>query len=71
MAKSGRTEGGYKAQQKYIKDNIQQVKFVLNKNTEADLIAWLDSKRSQQGKAGGIQAYLKSLIKADMEKQGK
>ena len=71
MAKSGRSEESYKKQLQYKRDIVKQIKLEMNRNTEADLIAWLDSKRSQQGKAGGIAGYLKELIRADMEKQGK
>ncbi|MBO5681286.1 MAG: hypothetical protein J6T99_00940 [Oscillospiraceae bacterium] len=43
----------------YAKENLQQIKFVLNKETDADILAWLNQ---QPNKAG----YLKELIRRDM-----
>lgn len=43
------------------RENTKQYKLKLNKNTDADLIAWLDSIENKQ-------SYLKDLIRADIEK---
>ena len=45
----------------YKKQNCKQFHVVLNKNTEADMIAYLESVDNKQ-------AYLKALIRADMDK---
>ena len=45
---------------KYKAANTKQIKFVLNKNTEPDLIAHLES-------IDNVQGYIKSLIRADMQ----
>ena len=45
----------------YAKDNIKQVKFTLNKNTDADIIEHLDRVENKQG-------YIKNLIRADIKK---
>lgn len=44
----------------YAKKNTQQIKFVLNKNIDADIIDWLGTKPNKQG-------YIKELIRRDME----
>lgn len=46
--------------QQYAKDKLQQIRLTLNKDHDADLIAWLDRQPNKQG-------YLKQLIRADME----
>lgn len=43
------------------RENTKQYKLKLNKNTDADLITWLDSIENKQ-------SYLKDLIRADMDK---
>lgn len=43
------------------RENTKQYKLKLNKNTDADLITWLDSIENKQ-------SYLKDLIKADITK---
>jgi len=45
----------------YQKDNIKQVKFTLNKNTDQDVIAHLDKQKNKNG-------YLKELIRKDIKK---
>lgn len=50
------------ADARYKAANIKQIKFVLNKNTEHDLIAHLES-------VDNIQGYIKSLLRADMQKE--
>lgn len=46
------------------RENTKQYKLKLNKNTDADLIAWLDSIENRQ-------SYLKELIRANMGKENK
>lgn len=36
-------------QEKYIKNNIQRVVLNLNKNTDTDLIEWVESLENKQG----------------------
>lgn len=50
------------ADARYKAANTKQIKFVLNKNTEPDLIAHLES-------IDNVQGYIKSLIRADMLKK--
>ena len=47
------------ADARYKAANTKQIKFVLNKNTEPDLIAYLES-------IDNVQGYIKTLIRADM-----
>ena len=47
----------------YQKDNIKQVKFTLNKNTDQDIIKKLDTVQNKNG-------YLKDLIRQDLKKTG-
>ena len=49
-----------KYDKQYAKENTQQIKFVLNKNLDADIIEWLGTKQNKQG-------YIKDLIRRDME----
>lgn len=50
-----------KASMKYDKANVKQVKLSLNKKTDADVIAILESKDNVQG-------YIKNLIRNDNSK---
>lgn len=54
----------YKPQAKYISNNIRRFSLNANRNTEADLIEHLE-------KQDNVQKYIRDLIRADMEKQGK
>ena len=45
----------------YFKTNMKQMAFNLNKNTDADIIAFLETKENRN-------AYLKELIRKDMNK---
>lgn len=47
-----------KASMKYNSANVKQVKLALNKNTDADIIAILETKENVQG-------YIKDLIRHD------
>lgn len=53
---------GYAAQAKYTKENTRQYIIRVMKNTELDIIEWLDRQVNKSG-------YIKSLIRADMNKQ--
>lgn len=44
----------------YAKDNIRQIKFTLNRNTDQDIIEHLDQQKNKQG-------YLKELIRKDIK----
>jgi hypothetical protein len=48
---------------KYQKEHLRQIKFVLNENTDKDIIAFLEHKRP-------LQTYLKSLIREAIKKEG-
>lgn len=50
------------ADARYKAANTRQFKLVMNKNTEPDLIAHLES-------IDNVQGYIKSLIRADMLKK--
>ena len=47
----------------YQKQNIRQVKFVLNERTDKDIISFLETKKP-------LQTYLKSLIREQIKKEG-
>ncbi|MEG1085220.1 MAG: hypothetical protein RSD88_02740 [Anaerovoracaceae bacterium] len=50
----------YEAQNKYDKENTVQIKAKLNRNTDADVIEWLDKQSSKQG---AIKAMIRDAIK--------
>ena len=52
-----------KANLKYKRKNIKQMKLDLNKNTDSDIINFLDQCKNKQG-------YIKALIREDMRKTG-
>ena len=52
----------YAPQNKYIKENMQQVKLAVNKKTEPEILEWLGR---QKNKAGAIKA----LIRAEIERE--
>lgn len=51
-----------KAVLKYKKKSIKQMKLDLNRNTDSDIINFLDQCENKQG-------YIKALIREDMRKQ--
>lgn len=53
---------GYEADMKYKKNNTKQIALRLNYNTDADILAKLESVENTQG-------YIKDLIRADIEKK--
>ena len=59
-----KTSPKVKASMKYDKANVKQVKLSLNKKTDADVIAILESKDNVQG-------YIKELIRSDNAKKSK
>lgn len=52
---------GYAADMKYKKSNTKQIPLRLNYNTDADILAKLESVENTQG-------YIKKLIRDDIEK---
>jgi len=50
-----------KANLKYQKKNIKQMKLDLNRNTDSDIISFLEKCENKQG-------YIKKLIREDMKK---
>lgn len=53
------TQAQRKANARYDRAHTRQIVMKLNKNTDADILDWLDSMENKQG-------YLKALIRADM-----
>ncbi len=51
--------GKMAAESRYKSRVIRQYKIDLNRNTDGDIIAWLEGKDNRQG-------YIKALIRADM-----
>lgn len=51
-----------KAQLKYQKESVKQVKFTLNKNTDEDIIEFLDSIENKNG-------LIKELIRDEMKRR--
>ena len=67
MSETKRSTYNEKSKQRTLrfqKQNLKQIAFMLNKSTQADLLAWLESQENRQG-------YIKSLIRADMAKHQK
>lgn len=54
------TEAQKRAREKYEKTNTVQLKMKLNRNTDADILAKLESVDNKQG-------YIKELIRDDIE----
>ena len=50
-----------RATMKYQKKNIKQMKLDLNRNTDSDIISFLETCENKQG-------YIKSLIRNDIKK---
>lgn len=50
----------YEKQKKYQKKNIKWVSLPLNKETDQNIINWLDEKDNKRG-------YIKELIRKDMK----
>ncbi len=56
--------GNSEAWKRYRKDNVKPVGFNLNRNTDADVIEWLEQQPNRA-------AYLKRLIREDMERNAR
>ena len=56
------TQARLRANAKYQKANTIQVKFTLNKKTDSDIIAKLESVENKQG-------YFKELVRADISRR--
>ena len=54
------TEARLRANARYAKTNMKQIKLALNKNIDADILARLES-------CPNVAGYLKALIRADIE----
>lgn len=52
----------------YDAEHTVQIRLKLNKRTDADILARL---AAQPKETGGKQGYIKRLIRADIEKEGK
>lgn len=48
----------------YIKQYQRQFMLKVNRNTDPEMVAWLESQEN-------VQAYLKQLIREDMEKKAR
>lgn len=57
------SEAQIRAQAKYDRANTKQVAIKLNRNTDADILAWLAS-------VSNVQGYIKRLIREDMASHG-
>lgn len=57
------SKGKYEYDKNYAKEKLQQIKLSLNKETDAELISWIEKQQNKQG-------YIKMLIKRDMEENG-
>lgn len=63
MARHGASpEAEKRARQKFEKTRLKQIKFVLNDNTDADVIELLDGIDNKRG-------YLLDLIRSDMARR--
>lgn len=52
----------FASQKKYNKDTLKRVSLDMNLNTDQDILAWLETKKSKAG-------YIKQLIREDMKKE--
>lgn len=52
----------YKSQKKYEAENTKRVYIKLNKNTDDDILSYLETLENKQG-------YIKSLIREDLKKR--
>jgi len=54
------TEARLRANARYAKTNMKQIKLTLNRNTDADILARLEE-------CPNVAGYLKALVRADIE----
>lgn len=59
-----RSEASKAQQRAYEKEMTRHIGIKLNRNTDADLIDWLERQAN-------VQKYIKGLIREDIEKQAK
>ena len=59
-------EKKYKAQEKYDKNNTVQFRMKLNKNTDKDILDWLDIQPNRQG---AIKELIRSKIRTKEDKK--
>lgn len=52
----------YKSQKKYEAENTKRVYIKLNKNTDDDILSYLETLENKQG-------YIKSLIREDLKRR--
>ncbi|OUC52590.1 hypothetical protein B7939_01310 [Eggerthia catenaformis] len=52
----------FASQKKYNKATLKRVSLDMNLNTDQDILAWLETKKSKAG-------YIKQLIREDMKKE--
>lgn len=62
MEMSRYSEAQKQAQARYDKVNVRRIVLKLVRNTDGDLIEWLESKDN-------IQGYIKNLIRNDMKEE--
>lgn len=60
ISKNGNDMSQSENSMKYDKENTKRVYIKLNKNTDSDILSYLDSKKNKQG-------YIKELIRKDMK----
>ena len=61
MAKKKELSARTRANMKYAKSHVRQIKFSFNIDTDADILEKLDGVENKQG-------YIKELIRADIKK---
>ena len=54
----------YPTQKRYIKKVMRSVMVSFNRNTEPELVEWIEQQENKQG-------YIKRLVREDMERQKK
>ena len=54
----------YPTQNRYIKKVMRPVMVSFNRNTEPELVEWIEQQENKQG-------YIKRLVREDMERQKK
>ena len=54
----------YPTQKRYIKKAMRPVMVSFNRNTEPELVEWIEQQENKQG-------YIKRLVREDMERQKK
>lgn len=47
---------------KYVRENYRQFMIKVNRNTDPDLVAWLESQEN-------VQTYIRELVRKDMKRK--